>query len=188
MHFCLIKRVEMKMAITFKNTILLLLVYFIVFTSCTKDPRKEQIKSIKKQESELYADQTIDRAKGLKMIDAYLNYSKQYPDDTLSAVYLFKAAEISMNLQLGSQSVFYFDKILTNYPNFYKLPECLFLKAFVFENQLGKIEKAGHFYNEFLIKYPNHILAKDAKASIEYLGKSPEELIKIFEEKNQTSH
>ena len=175
--------------VSFLKTSLLLVAAAIIFIlgfGCAKDPQKEQKKAIKKQEVALYADQTLDRDKGLKMIDTYVNYFKQYPDDTLSAVYLFKAAEISMNLQLGSQSIFYFDKIISNYPNFHKVPESIFLKAFVFENQLGNIEKAGFYYNEFLKKYPNHALAKDAKASIEYLGKSPEELIKIFEGKNQS--
>ncbi len=186
MHFY--KKMNRFKGMKYINVLLVGVVITVIFlgTGCANDPQKEQKKAIKKQEAELYADQTLDRDKGLKMIDTYVNYSKQFPGDTLSAMYLFKASEIAMNLQLGSQSIFYFDKILSVYPDFSKVPECLFLKAFVFENQLGNIERAGFFYQEFLKKYPTHILAKDARASLEYLGKSPEELIRIFEEKNRS--
>ena len=37
----------------------------------------------------------------------------------------------------------------------------------------------------FLEKYPTHELVKDASASIELLGKSPEEIIKLFEERQK---
>jgi len=145
----------------------------------------EERESIKKMEGEVYNAKTLDKAKGFALIDAYVSYSKDHPKDTLSAEYLFKAADIAMNLQTGSQAILYYDKILSNYPNFNKRPECVFLKAFIYENQLGDLKEAEKQYKEFIKTYPDHTLAKDAKASLEYLGKSPEELIKIFQEKNQ---
>ena len=68
--------------------------------------------------------------------------------------------------------------------SFYKAPECLFLKAFVFENQLNNLKDAEILYKEFIASYPNHPLTDDAVASLEYLGKSPEELVRMFQEKN----
>ncbi len=162
----------------------LVLIIVIALGSCKKDPKKEQIKAISNLESELYGAQAMDRDKGLHMIDSYLGFSEQYPNDTLSASYLFKAGEIAMNLQLGTQAIFYYDKILSNFPSFHKIPECIFLKAFIFENQLGDLNKAKQFYEMFIERYPNHSLSNDAKASLEYLGLSPEALIKIFQEKN----
>jgi outer membrane protein assembly factor BamD (BamD/ComL family) len=168
-----------------KILIALGIVVFALVSSCTKNVKKEQINAIAAQEKSLFEAQEIDRLKGLQLIDTYVNFSKQYPDDSLSANYLYKAGEIAMNLKLGTQSIFYFDKIITNFPTFSKVPECVFLKAFVFENQLNDLEKASRYYNEFIIQFPNHLLVKDAKASLEYLGKSPEELVRIFQEKNK---
>ena len=62
---------------------------------------------------------------------------------------------------------------------------CLFLQGFVYESQLHNIIRAKEAYTEFIRKYPRHQLAKDAQFSIENLGKSDEELIKMFEEKNR---
>jgi tetratricopeptide (TPR) repeat protein len=173
----------------------------LLLMACQRNSQKEQIKAIAIQETEYYgtfesgspqsqesklnAGPEVNRAKGLKLIETYSNFSTQYPNDTLSAMYLYKAGEIAMNLKLSSQSILYFDKIITNFPSFSKAPECLFLKAFIFDDQVKDYDNAGKYYNEFIAKYPNHALIKDAKASLEYLGKSPEELVKMFQEKNQ---
>jgi TolA-binding protein len=164
----------------------LMAVFFIlILGSCQQDPKKGQIKAIKEKEKQLYGNLEFDKTQGFQLIDAYVNFSNQYTSDTLSAVYLYKAGEIAMNLLAGSQAILYFDKVISNFPTFSKVPECVFLKAFVFENQLNDLTKAEQYYNQFIDQYPNHILAKDAKASLEYLGKSPEELVKIFQEKNK---
>ena len=105
--------------------------------------KKQDIENIKAAEKVLYASDMLDRDKGLAIVQQYVDFAKEYPADTLSATYLFKAAEIAMNLNVGSQSVLYFDKILTNYPDYSKVPESMFLKAFVLENQIKKYEQAG---------------------------------------------
>jgi TolA-binding protein len=61
----------------------------------------------------------------------------------------------------------------------------MFLKAFVYEDQLHDLNKAKKYYEEFLEKYPDSDFADDARISLQNLGKSPEELIKEFEEKQQ---
>jgi len=159
----------------------------LAMVSCNTTPKEKQLKAISNLEQELYSQQSLDKEKGLHMIDTYVNFSKQYPVDTTSAVFLFKAAEIAMNLQLGSQSIYYYDKILSNYPDFFKSAECLFLKAFIYENQMNNLEEAKKYYSQFIAEYPNHILVKDAKASIKFLGKSPEELVEMFQEMNKQS-
>jgi TolA-binding protein len=75
-----------------------------------------------------------------------------------------------------------FDRILSDYPNFEKTPQCLFLKGYVYENNLGDLQTAKEIYEEFIEKYPDDEFADDAEVSIKNLGKTPEELIKEFEE------
>ena len=65
---------------------------------------------------------------------------------------------------------------------FAKAPEALFLAAFCEETLNGDAQQAKFFYEEFLKKYPAHGLAKDAQFSIQNLGKTDEELIKMFEQ------
>lgn len=155
-----------------------------VVNSCTTISKEKQIDSINSLEKELFSESNPNRDKGIQLIDSYVNFSNQYPKDTLSALFLFKAAEIAMNLQLGNQSINYYDRIISDFPTFYKTAECIFLKAFIYENQLGDLKNAEKYYSQFIQEYPNHPLANDAKASIKYLGKSPEELVKMFQEQS----
>lgn len=155
-----------------------------MLVACSGDPKEEAIKNINKLEKVLYADQMLDKEKGLELINSYVGFVKTYPEDTATAMYLFKAGEIAMNLQLGEQAINLFKNASSAQEGFTKEPECIFLAAFIYENQLGQLAEAKSLYQLFLKKYPNHPLAKDAKASIQYLGKSPEELIKMFQEQN----
>lgn len=158
-------------------------VILIAATSCS-NPKNKLSKNISAFEKELYDSQSLDKTKGLSLIDLYVDFSKQYPEDTTSATYLYKAAEVSMNLQLATQAIGYYDELLSAYPNFSKRPECIFLKAFIYENQLNNLDEAEKYYTQFLEEYPSHQLAKDADASLKFLGKSPEELVEMFQEMN----
>ncbi|MDA3891421.1 MAG: tetratricopeptide repeat protein [Salinivirgaceae bacterium] len=159
----------------------------VVFTatSCNNDAKTVQKDTIEDLENAFYSSESFNKEKGLEILHLYAEYANTYPDDSLSAGFLYKAAEISMNLQLPQQSIDYYNQVISQYPEFNKKPECLFLTAFVYENQLQNIEKAGELYSLFIAEYPNHPLAKDAQASIRFLGKSPEELVKIFQEMNE---
>jgi TolA-binding protein len=78
----------------------------------------------------------------------------------------------------------YYNRILLNYPAFKKRPICIFLQAFILENQMQQFDQAKARYQEFIDKYPDHELAKDAQASINNMGKPIEELIKQWDLKN----
>ena len=103
----------------------------------------------------------------------------------LHLFFLFKAADISMNITKPLQSIDLLNRVMLNYPDFKKAPDCMFLKAFIYENQTHELEKAEKTYNEFLQKYPNNEFAPSAKASVENLGVPIETLIKSFENKNR---
>lgn len=164
---------------------LLVLAFLMVFVYACANKKDQQFTEIKTLEEEVYSMKALDRAKGTQLIDAYVEFSTEYPADTASGEFLFKAAEIAMNLGMASQSLLYYDKVISNYPDYDKAPESLFLKAFIYENQLNDLVNAEKYYKEFIINNPEHPLRKDAEASLNYLGKTPEELIQIFQEKNK---
>ena len=159
------------------------LVILFTITSCSNSKKKLN-DNISTLEKELYDSLSLDKTKGENLINLYVDFAKQFPEDTASANYLYKAAEISMNLQLGVQAIGYYDNLLNAYPNYSKKAECIFLKAFIYENQLNDLEEAKKYYTQFLEGYPTHPLAKDAEASLKYLGKSAEELVEMFQQMN----
>lgn len=165
-------------------TSLIITALFIFGCSPSKDKLISQISDIEK--NLISAQNPVpDKEKVKEIIELYEKYVKSFPSDTLSPVYLYKAAELSMNTGQSDEAIKYYDRIIAEYYEFEKLPECYFLKAFVYENYLKNINLAREAYNEFIKKYPNHELTDDAILSLGNLGKTPEQIIMEFEQKNR---
>ncbi|MCD4746171.1 MAG: tetratricopeptide repeat protein [Bacteroidales bacterium] len=166
-----------------------LITYFIVlivFFACSSPKEKAELK-IKELENILFSDENkmIDKAKAYELIKAYTDFAEKYPDDIRTPEILFKAGDMSMNLSDAVQSIKLFEQIIEQYPDYEKVAQCLFLTGFIYENNLNDLNKAKKIYTEFIEKYPENEFADDAQVSIENLGKTPEQLIKEFEEKTK---
>ncbi len=164
--------------------IVLFLGVAILVLACTSSKQKSK-DYIERLIKELYADTVtvIDPNKATELVKEYENYAESYPDDMNSPEYLFKAAHIAMNSVSGRQAIEIFRKIMITYPDYEKTPECLFFIAYIYDNTIQDLDEAKIIYQEFIDKYPENEFADDAQASIKNLGKSPEELIREFEEK-----
>ncbi len=151
-------------------------------------PEQKLLKKIKLLESEIYNDSIMmmDREKARNLAFMYVDYASLVTDSLKAADYLFRAGDLSMNAGYPEHAIEMFSRIRREYPDYAKSPECLFLMAFVFENQLSNYTRAEYLYRQFTELYPDHELADDAEILIQYLGKSPEELLKEFEKKNST--
>ena len=167
---------------TIKNLKLLAFIS-IVFFACSS-PKQGKETQIKQLEDQLFSDENkmVDRNKANELIAAYIEFADEFPENEQSPAYLFKAGDMAMNLNMPRKAIKVFDRILKKYPDFDKAPQCLFLKGYIYENSLGDLGEAKKTYEEFLKKYPDDDFADDAEVSIKNLGKSPEELIKEFEE------
>lgn len=156
----------------------------IVMVACgpSKDEKAGKIDQL---EQELFSDQKsgVNKEKAIQLTEAYIEYADLFPEDSVTPDYLFRAADMSMNIFSSGKAIDLYNRIIRDYPDYKKAPQCVFLKAFVYENNLGDLNSAKKYYEEFLAKYPDDDFADDAKMSLQNLGKSPEELIKEFEEK-----
>lgn len=163
------------------------LLFIVLLINACSPPKNNKLTEIEKMEDELFSDESkmIDRVQAMKLIDLYIAYTDEFPEDTEAAEYLFKAGDMAMNLNMPRRAIQVFDRILNDYPEYEKAPQCMFLKGYVYENNLGDLQKAKAIYEEFLEKYPDDEFADDAEVSIKNLGKTPEELIKEFEEQSK---
>ncbi len=165
-------------------SVFVVLAGLLLVFSCTNNNNKPVSKSdITKLEGELFNNSMSipDAKKAQKLVDMYIDYANINPDDTSSPDYLFKAADISMNFRAPVKSVALFNRIINEYPGYKNVPTAMFLKGFVYEDQLQDFTNARKSYMEFLDNYPNSDFADDARVSLKNLGKTPEELIKEFE-------
>ncbi|PIP54034.1 MAG: hypothetical protein COX07_07490 [Bacteroidetes bacterium CG23_combo_of_CG06-09_8_20_14_all_32_9] len=177
-----------------RNT-LILGILIVAICSCSQSEKKMQEKNkllvqIQQAEKQFYNDSlmTLNINAADSAVNLYVRFANNFADDFSSAEYLFRAAGFCKTLNKGKLALIYYERIENNYPDFPKMPICIFMQGFVNE-ELADYDKARFHYQRFIDKYPNHPLVKDTKIMIENLGKSPEELIKLFQkkEKNKSS-
>lgn len=107
--------------------------------------------------------------------------------DSLAAEHLFNAADLYRGVgdyekALDTWYIVYKSYDRDGHP---KAPHAMFQCGFTYDSVLNNKDLAKTLYKMFLKRYPDHALAKDAKLLLANLDKSPEDLIKEFQKKNQ---
>ena len=153
----------------------------ILITSCNS--QKADYETITLKEKNLFDSLTLspDVTKANEIIRLYSEYADKYPDDTNSIKYLFRAAEINSNIGKVNESIILLNRIIKNYPQNNLIPIVLHYKGFLFEERLKDYEKAKLAYSELIRRFPDTELALSARACIDNLGKTDEQIIEEFE-------
>jgi len=169
------------------NRILSLVAFVVLLVSCNpgQEWKKRTIDNKEKAIMEVAKKGKIDST-GLKdLLVAYDDYVAAYPNDTNSANYLFKEADFYRYMRQPVKSVHIYARIFNDYPQYIKRPYALFLQGFIYENEIRNLDSARVKYEQFLSTYPNHPIAKDVRITMSNMGKTPEQLIKEFEAREQ---
>jgi len=146
--------------------------------------REDLLKQIAALEKELYASQELNADKAKKMIALYESYYQNYHKYPETPDYLFKAGELTENINQPYRAIGFYTTCYENYPAYKLSAECLFRMANLYDYKLNNYLKAKALYEEVKVQFPKSPLAKDADAAIKLMGKSDKEMIKEFEKKN----
>lgn len=156
-------------------------------TSKKKENPKKQLKSIKKERTALFVDEskTAD-AETLKDYCLQLEkFCRSFPEHEKTPAMLYEAGSIRGNqLQQYEQAIYNYQQVFKKYPEHDKAPDALFATAFIYDNIGANYEKAKEHYIQFLEDYPEHELKASAVASLRNLGKSPEEMMEEIQKEN----
>ncbi len=147
--------------------------------------KKELQNTIRELETKMHASTTVDKTLGKNAVKEYLHYAALYPEDSLSADFLFKGGEIATALQDYPTALHCYEMITSAYPAYTYARESLYLQSYLVDNFLNDDAKAKVIYEQFLAKYSSGNYVNDARAAISNLGKTDEELIKEFEKRNK---
>jgi TolA-binding protein len=140
---------------------------------------------IKEMEKVLYASEVLDVNKAKQMIRLYDLYHKNYYNDNVCPDYLFKAGEISENINQFNRAADFYRMCCAEYNDNFKLRgECLFRLGNMYDYKLNDYIRAKQTYNQVIEQYPKTQLAKDAAAAIKMMGKSDVDMVREFERKN----
>ncbi len=162
------------------NKIILHLLFFLtvfLFLSCGESQQDCQQKILLLENE---TQQQHDTAKLRELLHCYNQYITDYQDDSLVPAYLFRIAEIHRSLREGTEAVNTYNLIIEHYPRSENIAECYFLRALVFEEIIYDLGAANLYYHDFIEKFPEHTYTKDALLSLQYLGKSVDDIIKSF--------
>lgn len=154
--------------------------------SC-KPSADEQREIILTSEKELLEGATMvaDSLKAAALCSKYIEFSSDYPQDSMSAEFLFRAGDLAQGIGDFSRSIGCYETLLTVHPESKKAPAAFFMQAFVLDQRAGDKKAAAAKYQSFLEKYPGHPLAASAKASLDQInsGMSDEDLVRMFQQR-----
>ena len=148
---------------------------------------KISVEKINELESKVFAQGVVISAENvIQLVDAYLLFAEQNPNDSQSPDFLFKALDVAVgvNAEGPQKAIDIANVLIEKYPDFEMTPMAMFIKGFVYENMIGDLQNAEMTYRQFIEKYPNNPMVEDVKSTLENLGLTPEELIRKFEEAN----
>ena len=158
----------------------------VLFSACQPSQEKlaEQIAVLEKESLEQY-----DTTKMNNLLSLYQSYIEQFPQDSLTANYLFKSGTVNMSMHKGPESLRDFTNFTINFPQHELLPDAYFYIAYIYESIMYDITAAKTAYYDFLIRFPSHKWAKDANSSIQILSseKSLNEIVASFEQQQDTT-
>ena len=144
--------------------------------------------SLVRLEKEMGSPVVTDKNKADAFIEIAETYAtlleKSNPDKKVDL--LLMAGALAKTIGNPNKAVQLYYNVGEKMPDHPKAPTALFMQAFIYENDLQDLEKAKAAYELFLKRYPNDPdYADDAQTALQLLGKSPEEIIRQFEQNPQ---
>jgi len=134
---------------------------------------------------------TYDQELADSLTMAYLDFVESYPQDSLSAVYLSRAADLYKE-QKGEapKAIEIYQRIRKQYPESPLAVRSEFMIAYVYDARIKNEEKAIAAYQQFLKNHPEHQLAKEARNLLVLLQDtlSEEELVKQWMKQEKTKN
>lgn len=157
-----------------KSVILLLALFFLV--SCGTEDDQDLYESAK------------ENIKNEEFVNALADFRKlvdNFPKSKFRAEVDFEIGKlyhgtVDKNLteeQSYKQAISYYESVYLNFPDDLNSPNALFMTAFLYANEIGNLDVAREKYELFIEKYPDHEMTASAKAELENLGVSAEEIL-----------
>lgn len=128
----------------------------------------------------------LNKEVAAQAISAGDSFIEKFPEDSMCAEYLFRISDLSRAMGDHKKAIERLNRICKEYPNFKKIPECLFLQGYYYQDFLGDTIQAKNYYTELISKYPTHAFADDAQALMSMFGKSEQDIIKGFEKEAES--
>lgn len=131
-----------------------------------------------------YKTSDAEQRISVKGINDYVTSSEAvaliHPQTDSMAVHLKRAAESSLSIRGFERALYLYDLLISRYPDTKESEQALFRTAFIYDNDLGEMEKAKETYEVFIKKHPNSEFADDAEFLLQNIGKDDAEILEAL--------
>jgi TolA-binding protein len=144
-------------------------------------------RAAKKADSVLLVTTSINMPDAEKAIQAFSNYASFCKDKAEAAVYLLKGGQVARSVGKYTVAQAMLKQCAGDFPEFKDRGAALFLLAQLYDEaaMLNNEAEAKTLYLQIIKEYPKTAYANDAKAALNNLGKTDEQLIQEFLKKNK---
>lgn len=159
----------------------------VVFAVIACNPEKSSLSTLTELEKKMLAPNgTIqDKTAAEQYLTVAEKYAIELQQQKNTEAYvdiILKAAGLAKTIDKSAKALELYGRVADNMSGHAKAPTALFMKAFIYENDLRDLDNAKKHYELFLSRYPNDPdFADDAATALQFLGKSPDEVVKMFE-------
>ncbi len=152
-----------------------------------KDVLKEdRVSEIKDLEEKLKAggDQP-DKNLARRLMGAYIDFGNFQHHEPEAAEYTYRGADLARYIGRPKKAIELYTNVFNGYPSYERRVEALNWIAFIYDYDLNEKQKAKENYALLIENFSEHALANDARARLETIDLSDDELIELFRKKNQ---
>ena len=138
-------------------------------------------------DSLLLSSQMLDPKLANEAIVLFNGYGTNCASDSLAAEFLMKGGQVAQAIKNYSKAEELYKKCAADFPKYKNRAADLFLLARLYdeESMLNNETAAKIIYSQIVMEYPNSPYANDAKASLNHMGKTDEQLVHEFLKKNK---
>ncbi|MBK7443690.1 MAG: tetratricopeptide repeat protein [Bacteroidetes bacterium] len=147
----------------------------VLTTACDKkgkelkeiDEMATQMDSVLKANPVLGVEQKVEAE---QLIDEYLEFVNQYPNDSLSIEFLMKSAMLYHVMPDYGKELAVLERLVAQYPESPAAPQALAIGARVSEDNLRNYEQARVYLKQIQEKYPESPYSVNIDLQVEYVG------------------
>ncbi len=128
------------------------------------DAQKEKQNQIESYSKSMLSNPlALDKQKADTLITLCNQYVADYPEDTMSAFYLYKMSEVYANMQNCNKAIDCLNRLIQRFPNSNYVGAARFFKGVYYKEVCDNVEKSVAAFEEYMAKHPNSPRVEDAK-------------------------
>jgi tetratricopeptide (TPR) repeat protein len=169
-----------------KKVLFILCAVLLFLAACkTSNQREKLLKEIETEQQNLFGSFEFTMEKGQQLMDLYLAFADEFPQDSLTPEFLFRCADVAANSKQELYAITLYKRIYEEYLEHALRPIALLNQALAYDN-MGNAASAKPLYEQFLVMFPDNPYISDVQQLLEMVDLSPEEwLLRMQEQGNE---